>query len=129
MGERARQVFDQQAGATGRCVEALRELCSPRTIHGAPRMSKTPSPRAACCSRWFRSTGWRSPLRELRLRTGLEPVRRLRFPVVSIGNLSTGGAGKTPLTIALAKALDAPRPARGRALPRLRPPEPARRPR
>ena len=44
-------------------------------------------------------------LRELRLRTGMEPVNRLRFPVVSIGNLSTGGAGKTPLTIALAKAL------------------------
>ena len=38
---------------------------------------------------------------------GLEPVRRLRWPVVSIGNLSTGGAGKTPLTIALAKALTA----------------------
>jgi tetraacyldisaccharide 4'-kinase len=34
-------------------------------------------------------------------------VRRLRWPVVSIGNLSTGGAGKTPLTIALAKALTA----------------------
>jgi tetraacyldisaccharide 4'-kinase len=44
-------------------------------------------------------------LRELRLRSGLEPIRRLRFPVVSIGNLSTGGSGKTPLTIALAKAL------------------------
>ena len=44
-------------------------------------------------------------LRELRLRTGLEPVRRLRFPVVSIGNLSTGGSGKTPLSIALASAL------------------------
>jgi tetraacyldisaccharide 4'-kinase len=43
--------------------------------------------------------------RELRLRFGLEPVRRLRWPVVSIGNLSTGGSGKTPLTIALAKAL------------------------
>jgi tetraacyldisaccharide 4'-kinase len=43
--------------------------------------------------------------RELWLLLGLEPVRRLRFPVVSIGNLSTGGAGKTPLTIALAKAL------------------------
>jgi tetraacyldisaccharide 4'-kinase len=43
--------------------------------------------------------------REFRLRTGLEPVRRLRFSVVSIGNLSTGGSGKTPLTIALAKAL------------------------
>jgi tetraacyldisaccharide 4'-kinase len=43
--------------------------------------------------------------RELWLLVGLEPVRRLRFPVISIGNLSTGGAGKTPLTIALAKAL------------------------
>jgi tetraacyldisaccharide 4'-kinase len=45
-------------------------------------------------------------LRELRLGTRLEPVRRLRWPVVSVGNLSTGGAGKTPLTIALAKALE-----------------------
>ncbi len=46
-------------------------------------------------------------LRDLQLRTGLKPIRRLRWPVVSIGNLSTGGAGKTPLTIALAKALTA----------------------
>jgi len=43
--------------------------------------------------------------RERRLRSGAEPVRRLRWPVVSIGNLSTGGAGKTPLTIALARLL------------------------
>jgi tetraacyldisaccharide 4'-kinase len=44
-------------------------------------------------------------VRQLGLRTGFEPVRRLRWPVISIGNLSTGGAGKTPLTIALAQAL------------------------
>jgi tetraacyldisaccharide 4'-kinase len=44
-------------------------------------------------------------LREFQLRTGLKPVHRLRWPVISIGNLSTGGTGKTPLTIALAKAL------------------------
>jgi tetraacyldisaccharide 4'-kinase len=44
-------------------------------------------------------------LRNRRIENGAEPVRRLRFPVVSIGNLSTGGAGKTPLTIALALAL------------------------
>jgi tetraacyldisaccharide 4'-kinase len=43
--------------------------------------------------------------RGFRIRSGLEPVRRLRFPVVSIGNLSMGGSGKTPLTVALAKAL------------------------
>jgi len=43
--------------------------------------------------------------REWKLRSGREPVRRLGWPVVSIGNLSTGGAGKTPLAIALAQAL------------------------
>ena len=52
----------------------------------------------------YRAALW---LREKRLGTSAAPVRRLRFPVVSIGNLSTGGAGKTPLTIALAKALAA----------------------
>ena len=46
-------------------------------------------------------------LRELRLNRGWEPVRRLRHPVISIGNLSTGGSGKTPLTITLARLLSA----------------------
>jgi tetraacyldisaccharide 4'-kinase len=44
-------------------------------------------------------------LRELRLTKGWEQVRRLNYPVVSIGNLTAGGSGKTPLTIALAQAL------------------------
>jgi tetraacyldisaccharide 4'-kinase len=44
-------------------------------------------------------------LRNRRIEDGSAPIRRLRFPVISIGNLSTGGSGKTPLTIALAQAL------------------------
>ena len=46
-------------------------------------------------------------LRGFQFYTGLKRIRRLRWPVVSIGNLSTGGSGKTPLTITLAKALAA----------------------
>jgi tetraacyldisaccharide 4'-kinase len=46
-------------------------------------------------------------LRETRLWRGWEPARRLRYPVISIGNLSTGGSGKTPFAIALAKLLTA----------------------
>lgn len=45
--------------------------------------------------------------REFRLRRGWEPVRRLQWPVISIGNLSTGGSGKTPFALALAKLLQA----------------------
>ena len=36
MGERARQVFEQQAGATARCVDALRELLSPDSTEERP---------------------------------------------------------------------------------------------
>jgi tetraacyldisaccharide 4'-kinase len=44
-------------------------------------------------------------LRSLRLRLGLEQMRRLAWPVVSVGNLSSGGTGKTPFVIALAQLL------------------------
>jgi tetraacyldisaccharide 4'-kinase len=39
------------------------------------------------------------------LRVGLEQVRKLAWPVISVGSLSAGGAGKTPFVIALAQLL------------------------
>ena len=110
MGQRAKQVFDQQAGATERSVRRCDRSSISVQVQPRPRHAKH-AKRAryeaplllplvplyaagACVARTPHPAGW-------------EPVRRLRCPVISIGNLSTGGSGKTPLTIALARLLTA----------------------
>ena len=47
-----------------------------------------------------------SLIRARNARFDRNPAQRLRWPVISIGNLSVGGAGKTPLVISLAKLLE-----------------------
>lgn len=44
-------------------------------------------------------------VKEVLRRAGMLQVNRLRRPVVSVGSISAGGAGKTPVVIALAKRL------------------------
>lgn len=48
-----------------------------------------------------------SCVRRAAFRHGMLPVQRLPVPVVVIGNIIAGGAGKTPLTLHLAQALSA----------------------
>jgi len=45
-------------------------------------------------------------LRRALYRSGVLRVQRLPVPIVVVGNVTVGGSGKTPLTVALARALD-----------------------
>ena len=49
--------------------------------------------------------GFLATIRRFIYENGLIPQKKLPVPVISIGNLSTGGTGKTPITIFTAKEL------------------------
>ncbi len=49
--------------------------------------------------------GWAAARRRARYRSRPALAHRLQRPVISVGNLTVGGSGKTPLVIALAAAL------------------------
>ncbi|MEM9644511.1 MAG: tetraacyldisaccharide 4'-kinase, partial [Planctomycetota bacterium] len=51
--------------------------------------------------------GWAVCLRNRQYDRGSKPVHRCGVPVISVGNLTTGGTGKTPIVCAIAERLRA----------------------
>ncbi len=45
-------------------------------------------------------------MRNARYDTGRAPIQRLRLPVISVGNISVGGSGKTPFVQTLGRWLN-----------------------
>jgi len=95
MGERARQCAEEKRGAVARAATQIRDLhecvllSPPRGLLG--RIALAPLAQA-----------WQWGGRRKRLRS-LANRRKLNLPVVSVGNITVGGTGKTPMTVHLAR--------------------------
>ena len=95
IGRRALAAAEARRGATGRAVAAARELYDA----GLPRY-RPAQPWFALGWPLARLWAWGSRWRQTRART-----RRLDAPVISVGNLTMGGTGKTPCVLRLAAEL------------------------
>ncbi len=93
LGPRAKAAATLRCGAAVRAageIEALYNVCLP--------FERRPQPAHAIL--WFFAQLWRiGSARDRRLK--LARRRRLPAPVVSIGNITAGGTGKTPITLEL----------------------------
>ncbi|HTM50930.1 MAG TPA: tetraacyldisaccharide 4'-kinase [Bryobacteraceae bacterium] len=96
IGGRARRCSEAERGATGRAVDQIVRLYA----DAAPRFAPALPVRAAMGI-------WHSAAAVARLyRTSRR--KKLRAPVISVGNLTVGGSGKTPMTLYLAGRLSKP---------------------
>jgi tetraacyldisaccharide 4'-kinase len=98
IGARALACAEARRGATGRAVAAVRRLYDERLPRYRPAQ-----PWYAFAWALARCWGWGARRRAAR---GLKQQRRLEVPVVSVGNLTMGGTGKTPCVLRLAAALN-----------------------
>ena len=97
MGERARKVFESEAGATETAVNSLLEIIGQ---HEA-RLSRPQTLLMPLVPIYAALLGAKNFAYD---RRGIKP-KHLAWPVISVGNLSVGGAGKTPVVIRLAQLL------------------------
>jgi 3-deoxy-D-manno-octulosonic-acid transferase len=95
IGERARECASARRGATARAIEEV------RAIYRVPRY-RPAMPWYAIA--WLLSRVWRRESRR-RMRRDYLRRRRLSAPVISVGNISMGGTGKTPCVIRLIELL------------------------
>jgi tetraacyldisaccharide 4'-kinase len=99
LGERSRLVAEARRGATDRALEEIRRLTD---------LSIAYPPRPYLVTALLRpfSWAWALGVRWRRARA-LAGRRALRTPVISVGGITMGGAGKTPCVLYLAERLKA----------------------
>jgi 3-deoxy-D-manno-octulosonic-acid transferase len=100
LGDRARGVVNQQAGAASRILKQMEEwLGTPQTtVAPSHPMNRSLMPLAGLYGAGAR-------LRGRAFQHGWLKPRRLSRPVISVGNLTVGGSGKTPLVAVVAEIL------------------------
>jgi 3-deoxy-D-manno-octulosonic-acid transferase len=102
LGERARAAAEAQCGASVRAADTVLRLY--RQIYPCERRAQP-----IYAFLWFFSLLWRAGS-ALDRRGKRRRALRLPVPVISVGNITTGGTGKTPVTIELLRDFAVARP-------------------
>ena len=97
IGRRALACAEQRRGASSRAAAAVRELYAARIPRYCPAM-----PWYAMA--WAMARGWEAGSRR-KQEADMRACRRVDAPVISVGNLTMGGTGKTPCVLRLAELL------------------------